>query len=112
MDQQENKSLKPKKKRNWWVLTPLIIIGVIILTVGLYAAYIFNGVKKNVDNKMYEAVTSIDPELTQKKIKERENINILLLGIDAESSDRGRSDAVIVMTLKPETEEMQMISIP
>ena len=114
MDQQENKSLKPKpkKKRNWWVLTPLIIIGIIILTVGLYAAYIFNGVKKNVDNKMYEAVTSIDPELTQKKIKERENINILLLGIDAESSDRGRSDAVIVMTLKPETEEMQMISIP
>lgn len=109
---EQQRRTKQKKKRNWWVLTPLIVIGVIILSVGLYAASIFNGVKKNIDGEMYEAVTSIDPQVTQKKIKERENLNILLLGIDSESSDSGRSDAVIVMTLKPDEDEMQMISIP
>lgn len=109
---EKQRRAKQKKKRNWWVLTPLIVIGVIILSVGLYAAYIFNGVKQNIDGEMYEAVSSIDPKVTQKKIKERENLNILLLGIDSESSDSGRSDAVIVMTLKPGEDEMQMISIP
>lgn len=112
MTMEQQRRTKQKKKRNWWVLTPLIVIGVIILSIGLYAAYIFNGVKQNIDGEMYEAVTSIDPKMTQKKIKERENLNILLLGIDSESSDSGRSDAVIVMTLKPGEDEMQMISIP
>ncbi|WP_440894731.1 LCP family glycopolymer transferase [Amphibacillus sp. Q70] len=101
-----------KKKRNWWILTPLIIVLVLILTVGLYAAYIFFGVKNNVDGNMYEAVASIDLNTTQKKLKERENLNILLLGIDSESADSGRSDALMVMTLKPEEDSMQLISIP
>jgi len=109
---EQQRRAKQKKKRNWWILTPLIVVGVIILSIGIYAAYIFNSVKQNIDGNMYESVTSIDPNITEKKIKERENLNILLLGIDSTSSDSGRSDAVIVLTLKPGEEEMQMISIP
>ena len=109
---EQKRRVKQKKKRNWWILTPLIVIGVIILSIGIYAAYVLNSVKQNIDGNMYEAVTSIDPNVTEKKIKERENLNILLLGIDSTSSDSGRSDAVIVLTLKPGEEEMQMISIP
>lgn len=109
---EQQRRVKQKKKRNWWILTPLIVIGVIILSIGIYAAYVLNSVKQNIDGNMYEAVTSIDPNVTEKKIKERENLNILLLGIDSTSSDSGRSDAVIVLTLKPGEEEMQMISIP
>lgn len=112
MSMEQQRRTKQKKKRNWWILTPLIVIGVIILSIGIYAAYVLNSVKQNIDGNMYEAVTSIDPNVTEKKIKERENLNILLLGIDSTSSDSGRSDAVIVLTLKPGEEEMQMISIP
>lgn len=112
MVMEQQRRAKQKKKRNWWILTPLIVVGVIILSIGIYAAYIFNSVKQNIDGNMYESVTSIDPNITEKKIKERENLNILLLGIDSTSSDSGRSDAVIVLTLKPGEEEMQMISIP
>lgn len=112
MVMEQKRRVKQKKKRNWWILTPLIVIGVIILSIGIYAAYVLNSVKQNIDGNMYEAVTSIDPNVTEKKIKERENLNILLLGIDSTSSDSGRSDAVIVLTLKPGEEEMQMISIP
>ncbi|GAA4058589.1 LCP family protein [Amphibacillus indicireducens] len=109
---EQQRRVKQKKKRNWWILTPLIVVGVIILSIGIYAAYILNSVKQNIDGNMYESVTSIDPNITEKKIKERENLNILLLGIDSTSSDSGRSDAVIVLTLKPGEDEMQMISIP
>src|SRR5699024_7677711 len=112
MVMEQQRRVKQKKKRNLWILTCLIVIGVIILSIGIYAAYVLNSVKQNIDGNMYEAVTSIDPNVTEKKIKERENLNILLLGIDSTSSDSGRSDAVIVLTLKPGEEEMQMISIP
>lgn len=112
MVMEQQRRAKQKKKRNWWILTPLIVVGVIILSIGIYAAYVLNSVKQNIDGNMYESVTSIDPNITEKKIKERENLNILLLGIDSTSSDSGRSDAVIVLTLKPGEDEMQMISIP
>nr|WP_090796320.1 LCP family protein [Pelagirhabdus alkalitolerans] len=103
---------KPKKKRNWWIWGPIIAILVLILSVGVYAAYIFYGVRNNIDGKMYESTSAIDSNLTQRKLDERENLNILLLGIDAESEEAGRSDAMMVMTLKPETDEMKLISIP
>ncbi|SEO57733.1 transcriptional attenuator, LytR family [Amphibacillus marinus] len=103
---------KNRKKRNWWVLTPLIAILVLFLAVGSYAAYIYFSVKGNIDGQMHESVSAIDSERTQKKLNERDNLNILLLGLDAESSDSGRSDAIMVMTLKPDGDRMQLISIP
>lgn len=111
MTQRKQRSSQ-KKKRNWWILTPLIIIIALILSVGLYAVYIFYGVKNNVDGQMYETVSAIDQNVTQKKLKDRDNLNILLLGIDSESADSGRSDALLVMTLRPNEDELSLISIP
>ena len=115
MDEQQHRSRrarKQKKKRNWWVLTPLIMIAVVILAIGIYAVYVYLGVKQTVDGDMYQPVDAIDREKTQIKIDERDNLNILLLGIDNEGSRRGRSDAIIVLTLKPDEDKMQMVSIP
>lgn len=113
LKQKNNKDKSVKKsKKKWWILTPLIIIGVLILTVGIYAWVVLNNIKSTVDSRMFEPVGSINTELTQKKIEDRENLNILLLGIDAETSDSGRSDAMMIMTLKPGEDQMKLISIP
>lgn len=101
-----------KKSKKWWILTPIIIILVLILAVVIYAWIVLGGIKNTVDNKMYEPTASIDTGLTEKKLSNNENLNVLLLGIDAETSDSGRSDAMMVMTLKPGQDELQLISIP
>src|SRR5699024_12248826 len=47
-----------------------------------------------------------------KKVKATEPLNILLLGVDARESDKGRSDALIVLSLDPQNDVMRLISIP
>lgn len=45
-------------------------------------------------------------------IEEKRSISVLLLGIDRQGSEQGRSDSIIVITLNPETHEGAMLSIP
>ncbi len=93
-------------------MTPLIIIFLIIVGVGIYAWTIINNVEKTVDTKMHEPVDSIDLQEVKKKLNATEPLNILLLGVDQRGNDKGRSDALMVLTLKPEKDEMQIVSIP
>src|SRR5699024_5930160 len=51
-------------------------------------------------------------DLTKKKVKGDEPLNILLMGIDTEESDQGRSDALMVLSLDPGQDAMQLVSIP
>lgn len=103
---------KTKKKRKWWILGPLIGIGVLVLIVGVWATLIYNDAKKTVNEKMHQPIDVIDRDVSKKKVKAKEKLNILMLGIDAETGDAGRSDSIIVMTLRPDTDSMQLISIP
>src|SRR5699024_1362831 len=61
---------------------------------------------------MHTPVESIDKEKVRQKTKDAERLNILLLGVDQRGNDSGRSDALMVLTLKPESDEMQIVSIP
>ncbi|WP_182199747.1 LCP family protein [Paraliobacillus salinarum] len=103
---------KRRSNKKVWILTPIIIVLVLGLGVGAYGWSIYDSVKKTVDEKMHEPVTSIDKKLTEKKMKASEQINVLLLGVDERANDSGRSDALIVMTLKPNKDEIQLVSIP
>ncbi|GEN56137.1 transcriptional regulator LytR [Halolactibacillus alkaliphilus] len=105
---------KKSSKKKWWVLTPIIILAVILLSIIGYGFHLYNEVKNNVNDKMHEQVSGdvIDVERTKERIGNQENINVLLLGIDSETSITGRSDALIVMTLKPDEETIQLVSIP
>lgn len=102
---------KKKSSKKWWKIV-LIIFLVLILGVGGYAYSIYNNAKQTVNKKMYETVDSIDHKIGKKKLKETKAVNILLLGIDTEEGDKGRSDAIMILSLKPKTNEMQLISIP
>lgn len=104
--------LRAKKKKKWWILVPLIVIGVFLLIGGVWLLSIYNDAKNTVNEKMFQEVDSIDRSVSEKKLKAKEQLNILMLGIDTEHGDAGRSDSIIVMTLRPESDSMQLISIP
>ncbi|GAE93414.1 cell envelope-associated transcriptional attenuator LytR-CpsA-Psr [Gracilibacillus boraciitolerans JCM 21714] len=106
------KRTKRKKTKKWWILTPLIILFVIILVVGGYILSIINNVEDTFNTKMHEPIESIDTEKAAKKTEDAKPLNILLLGVDQRGDDPGRSDALMVLSLKPNKEEMQLISIP
>ncbi|MFD2657583.1 LCP family protein [Gracilibacillus thailandensis] len=101
-----------RKSKKWWILTPLIILFVIILAVGGYVWSIVNNVEDTFNTKMHDPIESIDMEKVKQKTEDTEPLNILLLGVDQRENDPGRSDALMVLTLKPEKDEMQLISIP
>jgi len=100
-----------KKPRRLWLKIPLIIIIVLVLAVGGYAFSVYNNAKNTVKD-MHDPVETIDTDLTKKKLQDTEKLNILLLGIDAEGDQNGRSDAIMVMQLDPEDDSMMIVSIP
>ncbi|WP_226035117.1 LCP family glycopolymer transferase [Aquibacillus saliphilus] len=110
MNRKEHKK-KEKKKKSWWKIT-LLIVAFFILGGGAYLYSIYHNVKSTVDNDVHESVTSIDNDLTKEKADRKEPLNILLLGVDERENDKGRSDTMIVMTLDPQNDRMQMVSIP
>ncbi|MCP3028028.1 LCP family protein [Halobacillus sp. A5] len=100
-----------KRRRKWlWITLSIVLLAGIGVSVYLFTIY--NNVKSTVDNEIHETVTGIDHEATKKKVEEEEPINVLLLGVDERENDKGRSDTMIVMTLDPAKERMQMVSIP
>ena len=101
-----------KKSKKLWLKIPIIVIIVVLLGVGTYAFMVYNNVKKTVNDKMHDPVSSIDLGLAKGKIKGTEPLNILLMGIDTEESDKGRSDALMVLSVDPKKDTMQLISIP
>ncbi len=110
MGRKEMKKRKRKKGR-WWKIVLLIVV-LLLIGGGVYAFTIFNNVKQTVNSKLHENVPSIDTEITDKKVDNKEPINILLLGVDERENDQGRSDTMIVMTLDPANNQMQLVSIP
>lgn len=101
-----------KRRRRKWILIPLIFFGLIILAVGIWAGLIYNDARKTVNEKMYTDIDSIDRDLSKRKIKGKEHLNILMLGIDTEKGECGRSDSIIILNLRPENDQMKLISIP
>ncbi|MEH7236371.1 polyisoprenyl-teichoic acid--peptidoglycan teichoic acid transferase TagU [Bacillus sp. JJ1562] len=110
MEKQQKKKISTGKKI---LISVLSIFIVIILGVGGYAYYLYHSVQKT-------AVTMhkpIDREKSEKRTEEivfekREPISVLLMGVDARSGDRGRSDSLIVLTVNPIDKSMKMVSIP
>lgn len=98
-------------KKIW--ITVGMIVGVLIIGGGGYTYYLYASVKETA-SKIYQPTTtkkhvSVATLSPQKHLKP---ISILLMGVDQRSGDVGRSDTLMVLTLNPETNEAQMVSIP
>lgn len=111
--QMEMRRTKRKnKKRKKWFIGIITFLLVVLLAIGGYALYLYQGAKKLVNEDMHNPVDAIDTTVTKEKLRKTEKINILLLGIDSEEDQFGRSDAIMVMQLNPVDNEMKIVSIP
>lgn len=102
---------KKKKKKVLWII--LSIIGVLVLSTGGYAFYLY----KSAADTVASIHEDLDREKSDKrteevKFSEKDPISILLMGVDEREGDAGRSDSLILMTVNPNTNSTQMVSIP
>lgn len=57
-----------------------------------------------------ESAPAVQPKV--EKIKEVDPFSVLLLGVDERANDAGRSDTIIVLTVNPQKQSIQMFNIP
>lgn len=99
-----------KKKSRRWPKILLVVIAVILLVGGLFAAYAYYQTKQTA-NKIYK----VSDENASAVVKQKKPLSILLLGIDTGAdgrTDKGRSDTMIVATINPTTKKTTFVSIP
>lgn len=103
-----------KKKRKWpkWVAGILIIC---LLATGGFLYYLYDKIGDTVSH-MYDPLNRDEDPNRQKDLdsilKQKDAVNLLLLGVDEREGDKGRSDTMILMSLHPKTDSMLMLSIP
>ncbi len=90
------------------------ILSIIFISIFSFVFYLYKTIDNTVD-KVYEPIdgeTKTESKLRSENVKDKKPISILLMGVDERKNDVGRTDALIVMTLNPVKEKLQMISIP
>lgn len=121
-----NDEVRQIKRRSFkfWVKKFAIIIGVVLVIGGLFYAYkIFSASEKIFRGKSNNSIISqiknlIVPSEDQQPIEDQERINILLIGIRGtdQNKDEGGgiylADTIMVLSLKPKTHEVAILSIP
>ena len=101
---------KSTKKR--WLKLFGIIVGILVVGIGVYIFSIFQSLNETLDT-IHEPVREISEKREEKiTLEEKEPFSVLLLGVDERTNDRGRSDTMIVLTVNPNTESIEMVSIP
>lgn len=102
------KSERKRVKRIW--------IGAIVLCLALVGTYVFS-----VYHKLQQTISEIhepiqrehsDKRPEELSFTEKQPISILLIGVDERKNDRGRADSLIVMTVNPKKQSIEMVSIP
>ncbi|WP_163583403.1 LCP family protein [Gracilibacillus saliphilus] len=108
--------IKQSKKRKplWLKVLFGVLIAIFVAVIGfaIYAYSVYDNAKKTVNDQMHIDVESIDRKVTKEKVSDLDPLNILLLGVDKRPGERGRSDSLMVLTLNPKQDQMQILSIP
>ncbi|MEH7224667.1 LytR family transcriptional regulator [Bacillus sp. JJ1566] len=106
VDRHSNK----KTKRKWPKVVGIIAL-VLLLAIGGYAVYLYQSVASTV-GKMHSDRGPSDKRTEEIDISKADPISILLMGVDERAGDKGRTDTLIVVTVNPNTNSMEMLSIP
>lgn len=102
-----------KKKKKKWLWITLSIIGLLVLSTGGYAYYLYKSAADTVASIQEDLDRDKSEKRTEEVVfEEKDPISILLMGVDEREGDSGRSDSLILMTVNPNTNTTQMVSIP
>ncbi|GGE30560.1 transcriptional regulator LytR [Pullulanibacillus camelliae] len=93
------------------------VIGLLFLAVGAGGFYFYHAVKHTAQEVYKPLKTKKNKALPLEKeagssSTDSKAINVLLLGVDERPGDKGRSDTMIVATLNPQKQSLEMVSIP
>lgn len=106
MNRSERKLQRKKRKKKIWRRI-LFTFFILILAIAGGAYFFF----KDFTSDMFQSLGEDKKELTS-KLKAKEPISILLMGVDERENDAGRADTLIYTTINPITNRMTMTSIP
>ncbi len=114
MNQLKSRVEKHKKKRRWPIWLGGIVLAFIIV-IGGFLFYVWDQIGDTVESMHNPLERDKDPEQQQELeavFNNTESVNILLLGVDERSGDKGRSDTMMLLSLNPNTNAIKMLSIP
>src|SRR4051794_3487651 len=103
-------SRKKKKKRKTLKIISIIFF-ILLIGGGVYASMVYNSLKDAVQ-QMQGTEHKSEKREAAITFKNQDPFSILLLGVDERKNDKGRSDTMIVMTVNPTKQSINMLSLP
>lgn len=114
--ERKTRSSKKAKPKNKVIKITLLVIVILLLTVTSYGAYAFVKFKNAYDSSKVDLNRAGNKsELREEDVSfKKDPISILLLGVENYSSKEkdGRADTQMVITLDPDTSEINLITVP
>lgn len=104
-----------KRKKEKRLTRRKLIFGLLIAVVLVICGSVFNIYHSfsSAVNSMYQPVDKISDRREEDiSLKNQDPFSVLLLGVDEQKDDIGRSDSMIIITVNPEVESIKMLSIP
>ena len=101
-----------KKKGKKWLKVTGIILLILLIGAGGYVYSVYHSLKTAVDT-MHEPVERKQSEKRPEpvELEKKEPFSVLMLGVDS-TTDKGRTDTIMVLTVNPNTNSAKILSIP
>ncbi|MGM9925802.1 MAG: LytR family transcriptional regulator [Bacillus sp. (in: firmicutes)] len=99
-------------KRKWFKII-ILVVAFMVVGGGIFAYSVYQSLKKNL-NEMHEPIERpvSDKREAQIEVEKQQPFSVLMLGVDQRKNDAGRSDTIIVATVNPKEESVELVSIP
>ncbi|AXN38785.1 LCP family protein [Peribacillus butanolivorans] len=101
---------KKKKKRQTFKIIGFTLL-ILFIGGGAYAASVYQSLAGAI-HTMQGAAHKTDKRVDDIKFKSQDPFSLLILGVDERKNDKGRSDTMIVMTINPKQESIELLSLP
>ncbi|MFD9626061.1 LCP family glycopolymer transferase [Peribacillus muralis] len=105
----EHKKKKKKKRKTFKIIGFTLLI--LFIGAGAYAASVYQSLAGAIQT-MQGTEHKTDKRVDDIKFKSKDPFSILILGVDERKNDKGRSDTMIVMTVNPKKESIELLSLP